>query len=193
MNFCVKLSAEKMNGGGTVRTSRVTVVPYDEAWKAEFEKIKTEIENALGERIMGIEHVGSTSVEGMWAKPCIDIDVVIKDRAMLDDVIKALGAIGYIHEGDLGIRDREAFKYSDKPHLFKHHLYVCPQDSAELCRHISFRDFLRRNPEAVKKYSAVKVEAARLFPDDIDKYIEYKSPCIEEIYRECYSPTGAST
>ena len=168
-----------------MRTAKVTVVPYDEAWKADFEKIKAEIENAVGELIIGIEHVGSTSVEGMWAKPCIDIDVVIKDRTVLDDVVMALANIGYIHEGDLGIKDREAFKYSDKDHLCKHHLYVCPQDSEELRRHIAFRDFLRATPKAVKKYSAVKVEAATLFPDDIDKYIEYKSPCIEELYREC--------
>jgi len=62
---------------------------------------------------------------------------------------------------------------------------VCPQQSEELHRHITFRDFLRNNPEAVKKYSLVKETAARLFPDDIDKYIEYKSPCIEEIYKIC--------
>ena len=66
-----------------------------------------------------------------------------------------------------------------------HHLYVCPRDSEELHRHIAFRDFLRKNPEAVKKYSRVKETAAQLFPDSIDQYIEYKSPCIEELYREC--------
>ena len=172
-----------------MRTSKVTVVPYDEAWKADFEKIKAEIENAVGELIIGIEHVGSTSVEGMWAKPCIDIDVVIKDRTVLDDVVMALVNIGYIHEGDLGIKDREAFKYSDKDHLCKHHLYVCPQDSEELRRHIAFRDLLRRTPDAVKRYSAVKAEAARLFPDDIDKYIEYKSPCIRDLYEKALSKT----
>ena len=135
--------------------------------------------------IIAIEHVGSTSVEGMSAKPCIDIDVVIGDYSVFDEVVGRLAAIGYIHEGDLGIKDREAFKYSDKPHLKNHHLYVCPQYSEELRRHITFRNFLRENPDAVKKYSAVKETAARLFPDDIDKYIECKSPCIEELYALC--------
>ena len=168
-----------------MRTNRVVVVPYDETWSSAFEEIKQELESAVGELIIGIEHVGSTSVEGLSAKPCIDIDVIIKDYSIFDAVVSKLETIGYIHEGNLGIKDREAFKYADKPHLQKHHLYVCPQQSEELHRHIIFRDFLRANPEASKRYGAVKEKAARLFPNDIEKYIEYKSPCIEELYRMC--------
>lgn len=168
-----------------MQTKRVIVVAYDEAWKSAFEKIRSEIENAIGDLIVGVEHVGSTSVKGMSAKPCIDIDVVIKDYSVFDEIVSKLGAIGYIHEGDLGIKDREAFKYTDKPHLMTHHLYVCVQRSEELNRHIVFRDFLRSNTEALKRYSLVKEKAAELFPNDIDKYIEYKSPCIEELYMMC--------
>lgn len=168
-----------------MRTTRVIVMPYDTKWKSDFENIKMEIESAIGDLIISIEHVGSTSVEGLSAKPCIDIDVVIKDYSVFDNVVSRLKTIGYIHKGNLGIKDREAFKYSDKPHLQTHHLYVCPQKSEELYRHITFRDFLRNNPDAVKKYGAVKEKAAQLFPDDIDKYIAYKSPCIEELYGMC--------
>ena len=168
-----------------MRTKKVVVLPYDRTWEFAFEQIKREIEGAIGDLIIGIEHVGSTSVEGLSAKPIIDIDVIIKDYSILDAVVSKLEAIGYIHEGNLGIKEREAFKYSDKPHLQKHHLYVCPQQSEELHRHITFRNFLRNTPEAVKKYSAVKEKAAQLFPDDIEKYIEYKSPCIEELYKMC--------
>ena len=168
-----------------MRTRRVVVVPYDVAWKNAFEKIKTEIEAEIGDLIIDIEHVGSTSVEGMSAKPCIDIDVIIKDYSVFDEIVRKLGAIGYIHEGDLGIKDREAFKYANKPHLMTHHLYVCPRDSEELHRHIAFRDFLRKNPEAVKEYSMVKEKAAALFPDEIGQYIAFKAPCIEELYKEC--------
>ena len=168
-----------------MKTNKVIVLPYDAAWKSAFEAIRDEIEAALGDLIIGTEHVGSTSVEGMSAKPCIDLDVIIKDYSVFGEIVRKLGEIGYIHEGDLGIKDREAFKYTDKPHLMTHHLYVCPRESEELRRHIVFRDFLRQNPEAVKKYSQVKESAAKLFPDSIDRYIEYKSPCIEELYREC--------
>ena len=168
-----------------MKTAKVIVLPYDVKWKADFEKIKAEVENAIGNLIISVEHVGSTSVVGLSAKPCIDIDVVIKDYSVFDAVVSSLAEIGYIHEGDLGIKDRHAFRYTDKPHLQTHHLYVCPQNSAELHRHITFRDFLRSNPDAVEKYSRVKETAAQLFPDNIDKYIEYKSPCIEEIYTLC--------
>ena len=105
----------------------------------------------MGELALRIEHVGSTSVEGMSAKPCIDVDVVIPDRTCLKAAIERLASIGYVHEGNLGIEGREAFCYTGKPHLQLHHLYVCPADSEELRRHITFREFLRQNPDAVKQ------------------------------------------
>ena len=168
-----------------MQTKKVTVTPYTAAWSDAFEQIKGEIDAAIGDLIIGIEHVGSTSVPGMSAKPCIDLDVIIKDYSVFDQIVSRLGAIGYLHEGDLGIKDREAFRYIDKPHLMTHHLYVCPRYSEELRRHITFRDFLRSNAEAVKQYSAVKEKAAELYPDDIDGYIAYKSPCIQELYQLC--------
>ena len=168
-----------------MRTAKVTVLPYNEGWRSDFEKIKNELENVIGDMVIAIEHVGSTSVQGMSAKPCIDIDVVIKDYSVFDIVVAKLADIGYIHEGDLGIKDREAFKYTNKPHLQTHHLYVCPQYSTELHRHITFRDYLRTHPEAANEYSKVKEKAAQLFPDDIDSYIEFKSPYIAKFYKLC--------
>lgn len=163
---------------------KVIVLPYDEAWKSSFIKIRDEIKDALGGLALRIEHVGSTSVEGLAAKPVIDIDVVIKDNTVLNDVIAALEKAGYYYEGDLGIKGREAFGYQGKEHLMKHHLYVCPEDSPELKRHISFRDYLRSHPEAVKEYGRIKEEAAALYPDDIDKYMKHKAPLITKIYEE---------
>ena len=168
-----------------MRTKKVIVVPYDKLWDEAFHKIKNEIESKIGDLIIAIEHVGSTAVEGMSAKPCIDLDVIIKDYSVFEEVVLRLHEIGYIHEGNLGIKNREAFKYVSKPHLMLHHLYVCPIYSEELHRHITFRNYLRNHKEDIKKYSLVKEEAAKLFPDDIDQYIEYKSSCIEEIYMKC--------
>ena len=168
-----------------MRTKNVVVLPYDPKWKTDFENIKRELVSVIGDLAIRIEHVGSTSVEGLSAKPIIDIDVVISDYSVFDCVVSRLETIGYFHVGNQGIEDREAFKYSDKPHLQAHHLYVCPQNSKELFRHITFRDFLRNNPEAVKKYSEIKENAAKFFPTDIEKYMEYKSPCIEEFYSMC--------
>jgi len=168
-----------------MQTKHVVVLPYDPKWKADFEAIKQELEAAAGDLLVAVEHVGSTSVEGLSAKPCIDIDAVIEDYSVFEEVIDKLRSIGYIHEGNLGIKDREAFRYISKTHLQTHHLYVCPRNSKELHRHITFRDYLRNNPDAAKRYGAVKEQAARLYPDDIGAYIAYKTPCIEELYKIC--------
>ena len=165
-------------------TKRVLVLPYDEQWKQDFLKIKAELANALGQLAIGIEHIGSTSVQGLSAKPIIDIDVVIKDYTILEDVVSALSKIGYQHEGNLGIVGREAFKYDGKEHLKKHHLYVCSEDSPELRRHIAFRDYLRAHPETVREYSRIKEDGAKQYPDDIERYMEHKSPFIERVYAE---------
>ena len=130
-----------------------------------------------------VEHVGSTSVPLLAAKPIIDLDVVI-DQNDLKEVIYLLENHGYIYEGDLGLKDREAFRYEGKEHLRIHHLYVCPQDSKELKRHLAFRNYLRNHPNTVKEYGKVKKEAAKLYPNDIEKYCMYKSQIIEKIYKE---------
>ncbi len=164
---------------------KVTVVPYSERWKTDFEIIRQYLLSEVEDYIMSVEHVGSTSVEGLSAKPIIDIDIVIKDYSVFDTLVERLAILGYIHEGDLGIKDREAFDYRGNGSLPKHHLYVCPEFSKELQRHISFRDYLRSNTEAKLQYGRIKEEGAKLFPDSIDDYIAYKSPCIEEIYKKC--------
>lgn len=165
-------------------TRNIVVVPYDSNWKQQFEAIRAEIQDALGELALSIEHVGSTSVEGLSAKPIIDIDVVIEDESKLQAVIEKLAGIGYEHEGNLGIVGREAFGYTGKEHLQNHHLYVCTKDSPELMRHLAFRDYLRSHEEAVREYSRIKEEGAKFFPKDIDGYISYKTGWIENVYRE---------
>lgn len=167
-----------------MRTKQVVVLPYDERWKQDFLTIQAELLHALGPLAVGIEHVGSTSVRGLSAKPILDIDIVIKDDTALEDIVSALGKIGYQHEGDLGIPGREAFRYDGKEHLKKHHLYVCPQSSRELKRHLAFRNYLRTHPDAVKEYSQIKEDGARRYPNDIDRYIEHKSSFINRIYAE---------
>jgi GrpB-like predicted nucleotidyltransferase (UPF0157 family) len=162
---------------------RVIVVPYDEKWKAEFERIKEELLLVLDNSIIAIEHVGSTSVEGLAAKPIIDIDIIIKDYNSFEDIKIRLAQIGYTHEGDLGIKDRQAFQYENKQHLMKHHLFVCPAYSEELKRHITFRDYLRQNQKDRDWYGEVKTLAAERYPEDINSYMIAKCPCVVEIIK----------
>jgi len=168
-----------------MKTNKVTVLPYDSAWAEAFLEISREVKAALGDLPMAIHHVGSTSVPGMSAKPIIDLDVEIRSMDDFSMVKARLAAIGYEHEGDLGIGGREAFCYNGKPALQKHHLYVCPSDSPELYRHLTFRNYLRGHPAAVAEYSRIKEEAALAFPDSIEDYMNCKAPCIEKLYRQC--------
>jgi GrpB-like predicted nucleotidyltransferase (UPF0157 family) len=162
----------------------IIVAPYDPAWANEFIRIRDEVLSAVQDSVLAIEHVGSTSVPGLYAKPIIDINIVI-DKEMFQTVAEELSNIGYQHEGDLGVQGREAFKYDDKPHLMKHHLYVCDKDAEELKRHLALRDFLRMNEEYRDKYSRIKLEMAEKYPHDIDAYIDGKQPVIMEIYEKC--------
>lgn len=167
-----------------MRTKRVVVEKWNPQWKYEYEKIVASLGKDIIYNSIKIEHVGSTSVEGLSAKPVIDLDIVIeKDKFAI--IKELLNKKGYEHEGDLGIEGREAFSYSGKEELMTHHLYVCPKDSKELFKHITFRDFLKNNPVLASEYSKVKEQAAVLYPDDIDKYMEFKSEIIEKIYKKC--------
>ena len=163
---------------------KVLVTAYDDSWPVRFYEICHELKAALAGLYLHIEHVGSTSVKGLSAKPVIDIDVVISENTVFSKVVSALEGTGYHHEGDLGISGREAFKYENKEHLMKHHLYVCMENTRELKRHLMFRDYLRSHPEAVYEYSRIKEEGAALYPEDIDSYIKHKAPFIERIYKE---------
>lgn len=166
-----------------MKTEHIEVVDYDSKWVNDFNQIKGEIEDVLKDLVLAVEHVGSTSVPLLAAKPIIDLDVVI-DQNDLKEVIFLLENHGYIYEGDLGLKDREAFRYEGKEHLRTHHLYVCPKDSKELKRHLAFRNYLRKHPNIVKEYGKIKKEAAKLEPNDIEKYCMYRSQIIEKIYKE---------
>ena len=167
-----------------MRTKGVVVEKWNPQWKYEYEKIVDSLGKDIIYNSIKIEHVGSTSVEGLSAKPVIDLDIVIeKDKSAI--IKELLNKKGDEDEADLGIEVREAFSYSGKEELMTHHLYVCPKDSKELFKHITFRDFLKNNPALASEYSKVKEQAAVLYPDDIDKYMEFKSGIIEKIYKRC--------
>ena len=122
----------------------------------------------------------------MVAKPIIDMDIVIEE-ARFDEIRSKLEEKGYLHQGDLGIEVREAFKLLNeelKKSLPPHHLYVCKDDSKELKRHIAFREFLRNNPKEVDEFSRIKRELYKRFPNDKDTYVEAKDSTIKEILRK---------
>jgi GrpB-like predicted nucleotidyltransferase (UPF0157 family) len=146
----------------------VVIVDYDPAWPEIFEFLRKRITDALGHMAARIEHVGSTAVPGLAAKPIIDIDVRFASDAILPAAIERLASLGYIHRGNLGVSEREAFftPANDPPH----HLYVCPPQSAEFRRHVAFRNYLRSHPNDAMAYADLKIGLAREFREDRAAY-----------------------
>ncbi len=116
----------------------LVITEYDPRWPVLFEELRVKFSELLGDMASAIEHVGSTSVPGLAAKPIIDLDVLLASAACLPETIRRLATLGYEHQGDLGIAGREAFR--TPPDLFAHHLYVCLPNYEESRRHILLRN-----------------------------------------------------
>ncbi len=162
-------------------TTPVLVTEYDLSWPLFFKRLSDIIWPHVAEFAISIEHVGSTSVPGLAAKPVIDIDIVV---ASPNDVTRAVGnlrEIGYIHRGNLGIEGREAF--TNPPSDVSHNLYVCLMDCVSLRNHLALRDSLRKDTTLRNGYSELKKALAAKFPNSIDDYIEGKTAFIVEVLR----------
>ncbi|MGO1072086.1 GrpB family protein [Lysobacter sp. CA199] len=160
----------------------ITIVDYDPSWPRTFDELKSAVLRVLGDITLSVEHVGSTSVPGLAAKPIIDMDVVVASAAEVPRAIERLATLGYAHRGDLGIEGRDAF-YSP-PELPVHHLYVCVHDAIALANHLTIRDYLRRNQAAARTYGLLKMRLAKMFPTDVDRYTDGKSGFLLSILRE---------
>jgi GrpB-like predicted nucleotidyltransferase (UPF0157 family) len=165
----------------------VTLVEkYNPQWPEWFEQIKAYLGDAIAKACIRIEHVGSTSIPGMIAKPCIDLILVIEPERW-EKVKKLLEERGYFHEGDLGIEDREAFKFHDealKQSLPLQHLYVCPKHSFELKKETAFREYMRKHKKDRERLSAHKWELAEKFNNDRQLYIDGKDAMVKEITKK---------
>jgi GrpB-like predicted nucleotidyltransferase (UPF0157 family) len=161
--------------------SPIVIVDYDPAWVLIFRQIRDFVLPVVSDLVIGIEHVGSTSVPGLAAKPIVDVDVVVSNEEDVRIAVQRLTALGYVHEGDLGVTGREAFVPPKS--MTWHHLYIVTVDNLEYKRHILFRDYLRNNPLMAKQYGDLKVELAQRFHDDRGAYSVGKSDFVHEILR----------
>jgi len=164
----------------------ITVVEYNPDWENEFNKLKEVYLVALKGVNIDIQHVGSTSVKDLAAKPIIDIDIIAGGENEKEKIIRILENLGYKHLGDLGIKGREAFKADDESvprndkykKFMEHHLYLIEKGNVNLTNHLKLRDFLRSNPVAAKEYGDLKKKLAEEYKYDIDSYIEKKTALI---------------
>ena len=165
---------------------QVTLVDYQSEWPIIFEELAHDIRSALGERALSIEHVGSTSVPGLAAKPVIDIDLTVADPRVEADYVPALEAIDYV----LTIREEWWFEHRmlrlADPRV---NLHVFGPDCPELIRHRLFRDRLRSDADDRDAYVAAKRGAAPGAASVLD-YNQRKQPVIREIYERAFRDAG---
>ncbi|KAF2020141.1 acyl-CoA N-acyltransferase [Aaosphaeria arxii CBS 175.79] len=159
----------------------VTVEHYNPAWPTQFQTIKTRLETFLTNvPVLSIEHVGSTSVPGLAAKPTIDIDIIVA-RENVRAAIDSLVANGnFTDVGELGIVDRHVMR--DPEQDPRRNIYVCVDGAFSLRNHLSVRDTLRGNPELRDEYARVKLELAARDTNIVD-YVEAKGDVVQKILR----------
>lgn len=155
----------------------IEVVSWSASWEQDFAIVAPGLRQAL-ERIPGarVEHVGSTSVPGLAAKPILDIDVIV-DGPDIQEAVAALVGIGYVHRGDLGVAGREAFFAPDESP--RRNVYVCEAGTMNVRNHLAVRDTLRAIDDLRDAYAAVKLSLASEPAMDIDAYIARKSAVVQ--------------
>lgn len=164
----------------------IIVSDYDPRWPVYFDQIRATLWPVVQEVAITIEHVGSTAVVGLAAKPIIDIDIIIPVEQPIEQVAARLQPLGYTHLGDLGIAGRDAFRQHNT--LPRHNLYVCPINSVGLHNHLTIRDYLRTHPDAVHTYGELKRCLAIAFTHDIDRYVDGKTDFLISILRQSDLP-----
>lgn len=158
---------------------RVDVQAYDPEWPAVFQQIRAELALAVeGLAVLAIEHVGSTSVPGMAAKPVIDVDVVV-EVSEIELAIGALEGVAYVNRGDLGIPDRYSLQAPEDG--VKRNIYVTLGSSLAHRNHMAVREALRHDSGLRAAYSKVKLELAQRDFESIDQYVAGKSEVIQMI------------
>ena len=155
----------------------VELVPHNPEWSQQADQEISRFLENFAFPIIGIYHIGSTSVPGIKAKPILDFVMEVED---LDDVINAIPefeSLGYQSKGEYGIPGRQFFT-RDTDGDRTHHLHVFQKGHPDIERHTVFRDYLRANPEAAKAYEELKEELANRFPKQSGSYTEAKSDFI---------------
>jgi len=164
----------------------IEIAAYSPEWPILFEAIKELIAQALPGVALNIEHVGSTAVPNLAAKPIIDMDLIVDDPIREDTYVPALAALGYV----LTIRERTWYEHRmlrhDRPRI---NLHVFGRNCPEHARHILFRDWLRAHPEDCARYTRVKDEA-RIGVTNVRDYNRNKEAVVRDIYATIFDSRG---
>jgi GrpB-like predicted nucleotidyltransferase (UPF0157 family) len=166
----------------------VEVAAYDEAWPSEFARLSSIVRTALGDRVLALEHVGSTAVPGLAAKPVIDADLTVADSGDEAAYVPDLEAAGFV----LRVREPEWEEHRvlaiEDP---KTNLHVWSPGSVEAQRHRAFRDWLRAHDDDRDAYAALKTELAGRGFGDVMDYNNHKAALVYDIYERIFTADPA--
>lgn len=155
----------------------IEVVDWSPDWAVQFDEISSVLREALTGLDATVQHVGSTSVPGLAAKPVLDVDVIV-GASDVPAAVAALESVGYEHRGDLGVTGREAFFEPGPP---RRNVYVCAAGTTNVRNHLAVRDVLRARDDLRDAYATVKLALAADPAMDIDTYLAGKSAVLQEV------------
>lgn len=158
----------------------IIVVDYDPLWPLLFRKEADAISRILGDNLVLIHHIGSTSVPFLATKPIIDIMPVVKDLSDVDAVSEEFVKLGYEYLGEFGIKGRRYLRKGGQERTHQIHIFQM-EDDTNILRHLAFRDYLRSHRDVAMEYVALKKDLAARFPYDIDRYCDGKDAFVKKI------------
>jgi GrpB-like predicted nucleotidyltransferase (UPF0157 family) len=158
----------------------VRVVPYRPAWAEVFAQEAARLRAVLGDRVLAIEHVGSTSVPGLAAKPILDLAASVPSLADAIGLLPALQRLGYQHKPDPEIPER-IYLVKGPPERRTHHLSLAEPGSRVWREHLLFRDALRASPALAAEYARLKLDLAQRYPTDRRAYLAGKNAFIDAV------------
>jgi GrpB-like predicted nucleotidyltransferase (UPF0157 family) len=161
---------------------KVEVVPHDPNWRDVFDVESKSVADALGENVVNVHHIGSTAIQGIYAKPIIDLLVEVKDIVKVDGRSSSMESLGYeVVMGEFGIPGRRYFRKDNQEGVRTHHIHTFKVSSEQVKRHLAFRDYMIAHPEDAQRYSKLKRRLAREYPTNIDGYMDGKDGFIKEM------------
>jgi GrpB-like predicted nucleotidyltransferase (UPF0157 family) len=160
----------------------IEVLPYNPDWPEIYRAEAERLTLVMGPNLIGLHHIGSTSVPGLAAKPTIDILAVVKDLANLDAVASLIQRLGYRPRGENGIVGRRYFnKNLGDVHLF--HIHAFQEGHPAIDDHLAFRDYLRTHPAISAEYADLKCKLAEVYRNEPFMYTDGKDSFIQKVIR----------
>ena len=162
---------------------RIHMVPHDPNWWQEFQREAERVSAAAGGNVVAVHHLGSTAIPTVYAKPVIDLLLVVREVAALDERQPMMEALGYEARGEYGIPGRRFFRRDDERGDRTHQVHAFENGSPQIARHLAFRDYMIANPDVAQEYSDLKRGLAAMHSEDIEAYMDGKDEFIQEIDR----------